>query len=427
MEALELSRRQVLRQLMHWQLAVQGLANLDQAASPAAWATLEGYLGVSLRANLTQALVQLQRELEVILAKFRAARDVVDLNQVSHEIIRFRRRYLQTETLIDFYGDAVNSRTSRDLGSTLRAFDQLAVASMQALLPRLGAPVPPVLTYLDKGLGASILKAGLRLWDGGTVSAVAAIKVTYHNRRRPTSLLHEVGHQVAHILHWNEELAEIMSRGLVGEGPELAQIWASWASEIAADCYAFVHCGYAAVAALADVVGGSPAEVFQYFPGDPHPIAYLRVLFGVECCRRMFGRGPWDDLLEIWQVRYDPAQAPSSVRGLLNASRVSMPRIVDLSLLAPARAFANRPLTAWIDPERVNPRSLRVLESEAGAKLYSSPHWVKKESVRIVALTGLRLTTEPERFREIINQHDQAMATLGTGDGQWHLEQRLIA
>jgi hypothetical protein len=55
---------------------------------------------------------------------------------------------------------------------------------------------------------------------------------------------------------------------------------ANWASEIAADTFAFAHTGYAAVAALSDVVSGRGSQVFRFLPEDVHPIAYLRVLLG---------------------------------------------------------------------------------------------------------------------------------------------------
>ena len=61
-----------------------------------------------------------------------------------------------------------------------------------------------------------------------------------------------------------------------------ADEFAGWASEIAADAFAFVHTGYAAVAALHDVVAGTPAMVVQYNLGDPHPISYLRVLLAID-------------------------------------------------------------------------------------------------------------------------------------------------
>ncbi len=58
------------------------------------------------------------------------------------------------------------------------------------LLDQLGKPTPVVLTYLKGGVGAAILKAGLRLWDRTSISPVAAIKITRHNLYRPTALIH---------------------------------------------------------------------------------------------------------------------------------------------------------------------------------------------------------------------------------------------
>jgi hypothetical protein len=212
-DSFQTFRQQLLRQLYHWELASAELSNLEQSASPQAWASLERYVGVSLRQSLAEAVTQLQREARIVRAMYEAARYMDDLDAVWQKLIAYRDRYLKTETLVDFYGHAVNTRTNPALSTNLRALDVLAMRSMQQLLEPLGKKTPPVLTYLDRGLGASILKAGLRLWDG-TISPVATIKVTYHNRRRPTSLIHETGHQVAHILDWNRELAMVLNQGL---------------------------------------------------------------------------------------------------------------------------------------------------------------------------------------------------------------------
>lgn len=412
-DAWTVARRQVLRQLMHWQLAVDSLSNLEHSAAPTAWSALERHLGLSLRRNIGESVEQLRREVEVVVARFRAVRSMADLDRVGHELIRFRRRYMQTETLVDFFGDAVNSRTNPTFCSMLRAFDFIAESSMEPVMKRLGYEVPPVLTYTDKGLGASILKAGLRLWDGGTVSAVAAIKVTFHNRRRPTALLHEVGHQVAHITQWNGELAEALQRGLAPAGGAVASEWALWASEVAADAYAFVNAGYASVAALADVISGTPGEVFRHTPGDPHPISYLRVLLGIECCRRVYGRGPWDELHDAWTTRYPADSAPGDVRQLIVGSLPHLAKIAEISLLKSARAFKGVALADVVSPERVSPQALAQLAAQHGQRLYSSPVIARKEAIRIVALTGLRFATEPERFHEIVREHDQAVGILG--------------
>lgn len=403
---------QLHRQINHWEMASAELSNLEQSASPQAWASLETYVGVSLRRSLYDAVLQLNKESKVVRAMFEASRSINDLDSVWRQLISYRDRYLKTETLIDFFGHAVNTRTNPTLSAQLRALDILAMRSMHQLLDPLFMKTPPVLTYLDRGLGASILKAGLRLWDG-TLSPVATIKITFHNRRRPTSLIHETGHQVAHMLNWTSELASSLSNALGHIDLKLADIWSSWASEVAADCFGFVHTGFASVAALSDVVGGDASTVFRYSVGDPHPISYIRVLFGVEMCRRFFGRGPWDELGEAWSVRYPLSLAPTFTHQVLQASLKALPMIVDVCLSHKMRAFRNQSLADMISPLRVSPRSLEQLEHEAGHALYSSTRWILPECIRLIALTGLRYVTHPHESTRITSLHDHMMNQLG--------------
>jgi len=389
-----------------------GLQDPENFASLAAWRTLEGYLGVALRHHLAEAADRLEREADVLAAELRAAFSAEQLEQLRVHVIRFRQQYLRVETALDFYGDAVNSRTSSRLAGLLRACDALAVLSMQPVLEPLGRQIPPVLTYVDKGLGASILRAGLRLWDGGSVSPAAALKITRQNLYRPTALIHETGHQVAHVVGWNEELAALLERELRGARADAASTWASWSSEIAADTFAFAHTGYGSIAGLHDVVSGG-STVFRLALGDPHPIAYLRVLLGVQMCVRFFGAGPWDDLGRAWIRAYPVESAPPGVRALVETSVLLLPRIAELCLLAPMRGFAGRPLVALVDPLRVRPDALTRLAQEAGGALTTSSHWVRLEALRLLALTSFRAATEPERSAEIAKQYENWMLRLG--------------
>ena len=291
---------QIARQISHWTMAASRLGNLEDLASPNAWNSLEKYLGVVLRQNLTRAVDRLQQEATALQTQWHRAKTEQELDRVRQNLLAFRRHYLRAETLLDFYVDALNTRTNPDIAALLKACDLMAHRSMAQVLDRLGKKTPPVLTYIDKGLGASILKAGLRLWDGNTESSVAAIKIVRHNLYRPTALIHEAGHQFAHIVGWNKELADALERELARDSREVANIWSSWASEIAADTFAFAHTGYASVAGLHDVLAGGDRFVFRYVPGDPHPISYIRVLLGIEMCRQFFGNGSWDDLAYAW-------------------------------------------------------------------------------------------------------------------------------
>src|SRR5712692_7439996 len=96
-------RSHALRQINHWEGAAERLDDFEATATPEAWASLERYVGVTLRAGLKAARDQLKREAIAVRASFNAARSRYDLERLADHISLFRRRYLQTELLVDFY------------------------------------------------------------------------------------------------------------------------------------------------------------------------------------------------------------------------------------------------------------------------------------------------------------------------------------
>jgi hypothetical protein len=410
-------RSQVLRQINHWEGAAERLDDFEATASPEAWASLERYVGVTLRAGLKVARDQLKREGIAVRASFNAARSRAELERAADLVGLLRKRYLQTELLVDFYVAAVRARANPEVGLQLRACDVMADRAVRGTLEQLTINVPPIMTYFTTGIGASILRIGTRLWDG-SLSPIAAIRLTYHNRFRTTSLFHECGHQVAGITGWNEAFAAILRTRLSVPGNEIAEIAAGWASEMAADAFAFAHSGYAAVVALSDVVAGRGAEVFRFLPGDPHPISYLRVLLGVEMCRRFYGMGPWDELAKAWEELYPIHEAPTVSASIVTAFLPTLPRIVDAALLTPMGCFRERSLAELVDPQRASPAALREMERKAGGSAFTSSHWIWTECVRLTALTGLRYATEPEKGPEILKQQENWMIRLGAMTAQ---------
>jgi len=407
-------RQQLARQVAHWSAAAARLQDLDDLASRAAWKGLESYLGLSVRRHLAAVVAQLNQEAAAVSASLAAAQTAEALYVVRRQVLAFRRRYLLAEATLDFFADAINSRTSPRLAGYLRACDTIAHRSMTQILEPLGRTAPPALCYLDKGMGASVLRAGGRLWDGTGVNPAAAIKITRHNLLRPTALIHEAGHQVAHMLGWNEELGLVLRRSLADGPPEVADAFASWSSEIAADAASFVTTGYASVAALHDVLAGDEAQVYTHAPGDPHPIGWLRVMLGVEMTRRSYGdAGPWSELEWAWTTLYPLERAPEPTRALLEAARPALPRIADTILTTPMKAFGGRGLTSIVDPQRVSPASLARMERELGPALYTSMHWVWTEALRLLALTGYHMATDPKRKDEMIKRQEEWMLRLG--------------
>ncbi|HEY8097073.1 MAG TPA: hypothetical protein VIE65_13400 [Methylobacter sp.] len=405
-------RSQVAREVSHWEGAAERLDDFEGTASPSAWQGLERYLGVTLRNELKEAREQLKRNAAVLRAEYNAARTRAELVRVALSVSVFKGRYLQTELLVDFYVDAVRARTNPELAMQLRAFDVMAERALSSTLAPLGKQAPPILVYLKPGIGASILRINTPLWDG-SLSQVAAIKLTYHNRVRPTALLHETGHQFSALTGWNETLARAFRDNLKSFGTGVAEQVAEWTTEIAADFFAFAHAGFAALAALADVVSGRNAQVFRYLVGDPHPIAYLRVFLGVEMCRRFYGMGPWDDLAAAWEELHPLSAADAEVASIIRAIMPALPRIVEIGLLMRMPCFNGKALVALVDPQRVSPGALREMQHNAGGALYVSSHFIWMECLRLTALSGLRYAIEPQAGREILRQQEDWMVRLG--------------
>ena len=389
--------------------------DLDDVASPQAWGHLERYLGMSLRRHLNGVIDRLAGQARVLTTLHREARSATARAEVRRRLLEFERLYLRTERTLDFFADAINCRTNPQAAAMLRACDTLAHRSMAQVLDAVGKTTPPAVTYLGEGRGASILKAHQRLWDGGEVCPVAAIKVTRHNLLQPTALIHEAGHQVAAIVGWNEELAATLAQGLQrrGASADLADIWAGWASEIAADAFSFAHTGFASVAALHDVLDGDPALVFRLVAYDPHPMNFLRVLLGVQMCRYLYGEGPWDTLELSWTAKHRLDSAPHEARAIVQDSLAILDAVVPAALDTPMRAFKGRSLRAIVMPEHVSPAALNKLAARLGNALFTSSHWLWSEPLQIVGFTGLQLAVKPQEAEAILDLQRQSMLRLG--------------
>ncbi|NUP11046.1 MAG: hypothetical protein HOW73_33795 [Polyangiaceae bacterium] len=405
-------RDQLARQVAHWGAAADDLADVTLLAAPAAWRSLERYLGTAIETTLAESVRGLRAQADVLRARLLAAVHERDLADLHRELLRFRRRYLAVEASLDFFGDAINTRTNEKLCAYLSACDFLARESMRPVLEPTGLRVPRVLTYVDKGLGASILKAGLRLWDQQFVSPVAVIKIVRHNLQRPTALIHETGHQVAHLTKWTAQLAAALSNGLSGNR-SLADLWSGWASEIAADAFAFVHTGFASLSALHGVLAGEGSWVFRVEPLDPHPSGYVRILLVRAMCQRFFGAGPWDQLARAWIRMYPLENASPETARTFRASLDHLPKIVEIVLEREYAALGGHALVDLVDPARVKPEALLELERLAGPALYVSTDWVRRESLRLLALSGYRAATDTLHAPETLQRQHEWMTRLG--------------
>lgn len=383
------------RQLAHWIGAASTFGDAEEFASLEAWRSVEAEVGIPLRQQLDRTVQDLQAMGRAAAAVVRATKgDPSAMNRAIRAVQAFRRRYSAVEQTLDYLGDAVNTRTSPSLRTALQTIDFLAMQSMQPVLVPLGLPQVPVLAYIDKGMGASILRAGIRLWSPGTINPVAAIKVVRHNLYRCTSVFHETGHQIAHMTNWAVEVGRAIDSALADDPPVRA-MWRPWTTEIVADVFAFAHTGYASVAALYDVVGDA-ATILRWPVGDPHPIGWIRTLLGCAMCRAVYGAGPWDALERSVVVAHPLRAADARVATLLERSQRRLRQIVEVCLSTPIEGFRGRRIGDLVDPRRVSPSALAKLARDAGPALWTSSHWRRTEGIRMVALAGLREAERPE-------------------------------
>ena len=121
-------------------------------------------------------------------------------------------------------------------------------------------------------------------------------------------------------------------------------MWMPWASEIAADVFAFLYTGYASVSALYDVVGDA-RTVLRWPIGDPHPIGWLRTRLGMRSLpsrvRRDSGSGPWDGLERAMMAEHPADRADATVIPLLERSGTRLEAIAAAVLLG--RPFPRSP------------------------------------------------------------------------------------
>ena len=102
------------RQLAHWLAAARTFRDAEEFASSEAWRAVEADVGLPLRKRLHETVEDLIALGERTTALVSAARsDHAQLGPAAAGVQRFRRRYTQVDITLDFFGDAVNSRSSR--------------------------------------------------------------------------------------------------------------------------------------------------------------------------------------------------------------------------------------------------------------------------------------------------------------------------
>jgi hypothetical protein len=388
-------------------VAVNGLVNPIANVSEVSRRHLSTKQRLAIERSFLSRTAGLKAHLADLKKEFTNIRNIEGLLLFRTNLQSVRDHYFNTEQVFEYYVDLLHTRSERftlptnssspsasgDMGMLLRGCDQIAYASLsQGLLP-LGHEIPTVICYQDRGEGASILKAGIMLWDSNRNPA-AVIKVVRSAIPLPrlTSILHECGHQVAHITNWNQELGELLYNSILAAGgPKyLAHIWESWASELAGDFFSLHQSSIASILGLYEVVAGSAIRIARIIPGDPHPPGILRLMVGIQALKIVYGStGPWHDLDRVLRILYPINAGGAEASKVITDSIALLPAICKAISGTKMKAFSGKSLDMLLPWDSVSPKTLKKFLKKDFSNFSVDAKMLVNHP--IVALLGFRL------------------------------------
>jgi hypothetical protein len=262
--------------------------------------------------------------------------------EMQHRFTMVRLRFNVILEQFEIFSSALTQRSEHGTGVWLAGLDAVAADALQ--LEGRYYRAPPVICYLDRGIGAAIRRARTRL-PGGDLNPVAIIRVP---RERmvgsgiASSLIHEVGHQGAALLEVLPSLRAALRQSTPSEPSHRHawSLWHRWISEIIADFWSLATLGIGATLGLMSVVSLPRFFVFRTSDDDPHPIPWIRVKLSCAMGRVLFPSPQWSELERLWNELYPSAWLDPLRRAELDALEETMPTFA--SLLAAHRPPATR-------------------------------------------------------------------------------------
>jgi hypothetical protein len=286
-----------------------------------------------------------------------------DAETAQRRFISLRLRFTGVLTHFDLFENVITQRSENETGVWLSGLD---VVSADAL--RLHGDYyesPPIVCYLDRGMGAAIRRSRTRLPGGGD-NPVAIVKIP---RERmvgsgiASSLVHEVGHQAAALLSLVESLRPVL-RAKARERPaeRLAwELWERWINEIVADLWAAGRVGIASTLGLMSVVSLPRVFVFRINTGDPHPTPWIRVKLSAALGNAFYPQPGWGKLVELWESYYPRAGAAPQQREVMQLLERTIPELVALLIDHRPPALRGHTVRQALDTAELNPARLRAL------------------------------------------------------------------
>lgn len=360
----------VLSPFAAWMLAQEARALLTRLARVKPFALLEPMLPAAglqpgAQAATERYLVAGRRELRAMVLDFlawlgTAPRQGATAPDAQRRFTILRLKFNAVLTQFDMFNDVISQRSEHDTGVWLCGLDVVATDALA--LPGGYYEVPPLVCYLDRGVGAAIRRARTRLPGGGEnpVSIIRVPRERMVGSSIASSLIHEVGHQASALLDLAASLRPLL-QGMQRNGGLAWRLFERWIGEILSDFWSCARLGISATLGLMGVVSLPRPFMFRLNLDDPHPVPWIRVRLSCAMGQALYPHAQWEQLARLWNAYYPLEGLDAPRRGLFAQLLAAMPGFVSLLVNHRPRALRGRSLKEALGVAQRQPARLAAL------------------------------------------------------------------
>ncbi len=335
---------------------------------PAAQIAIERFLANGRR--------ELKERIEAYLGWLNGEGRGAPADEMQRRFVFLKLRFNAILAQLELFHQVISQRSESEQGVWLSGLDVVAADALR--LPGY-YEAPPVICYLDRGIGGAIRRARTRL-PGGGQNPVAVIRVP---RERmigsgiASSLIHETGHQAAALLDLVPSLRQALGKKPQGAGePSVWRLWERWISEIIADFWAVAKVGVVSTLGLISVVSLPRPFVFRVNTDDPHPTPWIRVKLSCALGDGLYPHPQWRRIAELWESYYPLAGLDDERRSLIGQLQRTLPELVAVLIGHRPQALRGRSVGEAMDVEKRTPARLAALFqawNKAPQEMYRAP------------------------------------------------------
>ena len=315
----------------------------------------------AIQAHIDRHVHQLRQSLTAFVREMEERPPAADQAQRRLSLLKLHFNLVLSH--FDIYSDVLVQRSEHEHGVQLAGLDEVACDGMR--IPGYTAEMPPVLCYLDRGQGAAIRRARTRLPGGGD-NPVALIRVPRERMVGSgigSSLIHEVGHQVAALLDLVAPLRVKLTAQAGGDKQSPWMFFERWISEIVADYWSVLKLGVSSTLGLIGVVSLPTAFVFRIGLDDPHPFPWIRVQLSCAIGQALYPDRQWPTVAAAWGELYPLRNQAEGQQQLIRRLLAGLPAFIELLMAFRPRPLGGRSLGELTDAD-ATPSALRLLSGK---------------------------------------------------------------